>query len=301
MTLYEIVYLLTPPIIMNGLRKLIHYISKLHKKNPSTLDQIIKTKEKMLIIGNGPSLKQTLEHNIDKFKDFDCIVVNHFCETKYYSQIKPNFYILADPAFFGNIDTYAGWLKTKINSFINSLVVNTKWDVNLIIPSIAINSIFLSKISKSSYIHPFIYNNNNLVDYNESNKDEKFRLWDKNIIAPPAQNCLNTSIWLSILLKYKEIFIIGADSNWPQLLMVDQETNEVYMNDIHFYGQKKIPVYKDTEGRIPIKLHEELFCEVNAFKSYWELKEYADYIGIKVFNASEYSLIDAFERKKLDS
>ena len=253
MTLYEIAYLLTPPIIMKVLRKSICYIPKLHKKNPSTLDQIIKTKEKMLIIGNGPSLTKNLERDIEKFKDFDCIVVNNFCETMYYTQVKPKFYLLADSAFFGNIDTCADWLKTRINNLIDSLITNTTWDINLIVPNIAINSKFLSEIQKNPFIHPYYYN---AFDTCKIEEGEKFKLWDKNLLSVPAQTCLNTCLWLGIFLRYKEIYLVGADTTWIELLHVDQETNEVYTIDSHFYGQTKGPLYKDAEGKIPVKLHE---------------------------------------------
>ena len=79
---------------------------------------------------------------------------------------------------------------------------------------------------------------------------------------------------------------------------VDQETNELYTIDSHFYGEKKVVLYADNEGKVPQKLHDELNCISRALSAYWDLKGYADYAGVKVFNASKYSLIDAFERKK---
>ena len=100
-------------------------------------------------------------------------------------------------------------------------------------------------------------------------------------------------------MRYKEIYLIGADTTWIELLHVDQNTNDVYTIDTHFYGKKKMPLYKDSAGKIPVKLHEELYFNLNALKLYWELKDYADYAGVRVYNASEYSLIDAFERRKL--
>lgn len=45
-------------------------------------------------------------------------------------------------------------------------------------------------------------------------------------------------------------------------------------------------------------MDEELACQSKTFKNYSELNNYAKYAGVKVYNASEYSLIDAFERKK---
>ncbi len=302
MTLFEIASLVTPPIIMRVLHKCFRnekserYIKRLQKKNISTIRQIPKQSERLIVIGNGPSLTKSIEIYKEIICKHDCIAVNHFCESNYYKEVKPKYYLLADPAFFGKLETYADWLCEKIGGFITSFVSNTTWDINLIVPNCAIGSGFIEEIQKNNFIHPYYYNPYNLVQNNEKNE---FFIWDKNLIAPPAQTCLNTCVWLGIFLRYKETYIIGADSNWLELIHVDQETNELYINDKHFYGEKKQKLYKDSAGTIPITMSEELFSESIAFKSYSELKCYADYAGVKIFNASEYSLIDAFERKKL--
>lgn len=302
MTLYEIASLVTPPIIMNALHKCLknenseRYIKKLQKKNISTVGQLPKQSERLIVIGNGPSLAKSMENYKEEICKYDCIVVNHFCESDYYNDLKPKYYLLADPAFFGKFENYADWQRDKIKGFIESIVSNTTWNMNLIVPNFAIGSELIEEIQRNSHIHTYYYNPYNLVQCNEKNE---FLFWDKNLIAPPAQTCLNTCVWLGIFLRYKETYIIGADSNWLELIHVDQETNELYINDKHFYGEKKQKLYKDSAGTIPITMSEELFCESIAFKSYSELKCYADYAGVKIFNASEYSLIDAFERKKL--
>ena len=43
-------------------------------------------------------------------KDKDVMVVNYFCKTKYFTLIKPKYYFLAGPSFFGDIESYAKWL-----------------------------------------------------------------------------------------------------------------------------------------------------------------------------------------------
>jgi hypothetical protein len=81
---------------------------------------------------------------------------------------------------------------------------------------------------------------------------------------------------------------------------VDQKTNQVYLEDKHFYGQKRMPLYLDSDNTISQKFHEELQGIINAFKFYWFLREYAEYNSVSVFNASGKSWIDAFERKTLE-
>ncbi len=260
----------------------------------STVGEICKNDDSLIILGNGPSLLDSMTQFEDILKERDCIVVNHFCETDYYTQIKPRFYLLADPAYFGDIDTYADWLKIKIQRFTDVFLRKTTWNVSLILPSFAFGSKFVECISQNSFIHVFYYNTDNM---NNDDKYTKFELWDKNLIAPPAQTCLNTCVWLGIFLRYKSLYLIGADTSWIELLRVDQETNELYTIDSHFYGTKKMVLYADVEGKVPQKLHENLNCISRALSLYWDLRNYSDFAGVNVYNASSYSLIDAFERK----
>lgn len=287
--------LFIPPIILS-IKKYITTSKSIKADFYSTINQLEKKSDSLLIFGNGPSLSKSLELYSDKINRYDCIVVNHFCETEYYEKVKPIYYLLADPVFFFNIDSYSEEIKNRTKKCINALIENTKWDISLIIPSYANNSEFVNYMKKNSYIHLYYYNHTDLIENYEKNK---FKLWDKNLISIPAQTCLNSCLWLGIFLRYKECYLIGADSNWIEQLCVDQRTNEIYTLDQHFYGETKRILYEDTEGKIPAKLYKELDSNSNAFKLYWELKEYADYAGVKVYNASEYSLIDAFERKKL--
>ncbi|MCR5290713.1 MAG: hypothetical protein K6E51_12040 [Treponema sp.] len=294
MQVKRFIKLFIPPIVFK-IRNFLYNVWE-KKSFVSTISKIDKRDDTLIVLGNGPSLTQTLEMYKKKIKLHDFIVVSHFCETAYYSELQPKYYLFADPSFFGDLDTYADWHKEKIGRCITSLVNNTKWDINLIVPNIAYGSKFIAKVSENSMIHPYYYNPVDMCHYED---DEKFKLWDKNLLGVPSQTCLNTCLWLGIFLRYKEVFLVGADTNWIELLHVDQKTNEVYTIDSHFYGQKRLTLYKNKEGTVPVKLYEELVSNAEAFKLYWELKAYADYAGVKVFNASEYSLIDAFERKRI--
>lgn len=288
-----LIKLFLPPIIIK-LKNLIFVRQQTIMKLTSSIGEVQINGVTLVVIGNGPSLLQSLKENEQILMQKDSLVVNHFCETEYYAQIKPKYYLLADPAYWGDLETYADWLKTKITRFIETFIAQTSWDINLIIPSSAYQSQFVDEVSKNPYIHIYYYNIDNCLSAQLS----KYELWDSNLIAPPAQTVLNTAVWLGIFLRYKNIYMIGADTTWIENLHVDQETNEVYTIDSHFYGEKKIPLYADVEGKIPQKLHDELNCISRALSQYWDLKGYADYAGVKVFNASKYSLIDAFERKK---
>ena len=300
MKIKDIVNLFVPPIYIILKNKLINRNKQFEsKKFVSTIGDITPICDKLVVIGNGPSLNDSLKEQKNKIKENDCIVVNQFCKTDYYTEIQPKFYLLADPAYFGKFDHYTSRLRNIVQGFIESIVNKTTWDINLIVPSFAEGSEFLKAIEKNSFIHVYFYNTTNIL--NPDSQQGKYKAWDENLIVPPAQTCLNTCVWLGVFLRYQQIYLIGADTSWIEQLHVDQDTNEVYTIDSHFYGQKKVTLYADAEGKEPQKLHEELNCISRALSQYWELKGYADYAGVHVYNASNYSLIDAFERKKIAS
>ena len=67
---------------------------------------------------------------------------------------------------------------------------------------------------------------------------------------------------------------------------------EIYKDENLFDSTKMRP--------LNCPLWQELQAITNVFKNYMELQKYAEYKGQRIYNASEYSWIDAFERKQLD-
>ncbi len=209
MNFKKIIKLFIPPIII----KLKYKLSMCMKRKGfflSTINEIEKNCDKFIVIGNGPSLNKTWKKYKDKMYSCDCICVNSFCETKYYKELKPKYYLFADPDYFGDVENYDDWMKERIKKVITSIVDNTSWDLNLIVPSYAFNSGFVKQCTGSKFIHLYYYNNRDARHCDES---KKFQLWDKNLLSVPAQTCLNTCLWLGIFLRYKEIYLVGADTN----------------------------------------------------------------------------------------
>ena len=120
------------------------------------------------------------------------------------------------------------------------------------------------------------------------------------------QNVLNVGLYLSLFWGYKETYLIGADSTFLEDLRVDQDTNELYTIDTHFYKNKDVYVDKsfyDSQkrgrSRSDWTLHDLIYAHGRMFEYYYALKQYAEYKGLKIYNASEYSWINCFERRKL--
>lgn len=274
---------------------------KIHPISKSPLPQILHNSSRLVILGNGPSLNDSIVKYKKEIMECDRMVVNFFASTDLYETLRPNLYVLADPAFFNN-DNDA---QSSVSKFVQNLVKKTSWEIKLILPHSAKGAPLLDTIEKNHYISIIYYNNINQYIGNKT----KFWAWDKNLLSPPAQNVLNVCVYLSLFWGYPETYLIGADSSFLEEIRIDQETNEIYCVDSHFYQRENVYSTKDQQKydtnkglRRPDRTVATLvsrYCKM--FANYEDLRAYADYKGLKVYNASEYSWIDCFERKKLDT
>ena len=118
------------------------------------------------------------------------------------------------------------------------------------------------------------------------------------MIHPPSETVLNTCICIGIYNRYKKIFIMGADTSWHEQYYLDQTTNDLYLEDRHFYGEEKI-LYKKHKINTT-NMGEEFGGISRAFYYYQFLQEYAKYNHVNIYNASDFSWIDVFERSELE-
>lgn len=251
--------------------------------------------DRMIIIGNGPSLNKTMELYGDIVCNTECMMVNFSASTPLFERIKPTVYVLLDPAWFAPGDN----IKESISSCLNDIKTKTQWPMTFVLPdSVKNNEVALKMAENPNISLAFFYNG--VCPYKDM---PIYEALDKNLISPPGQTVLNTCVWLSIYWGYKETYLIGADTSFLADELIDQETNEVYTIDRHFYSNDEVykdkDLFKENRRIIHSKFHEELISVATALKGYWDMREYAEWKGVKVYNASEYSWIDAFERKKL--
>lgn len=291
MNLKKIIQLLIPPIYYKVKRRLFPKTEP--ERHP--MPEIERNGDKMIIIGNGPSLTKTMELYGDVVCETPCMMVNFAANTELYERIRPSIYLLVDPAWYNPTEQ----LKIVVKSCIDAICEKTTWQMKIVMPHCAIGCFATEKFKENSNLEVLYYEDGWQIPEGKT----QYEAWDKNLVTPPGQTVLNTAVWLSVYWGYKETYIIGADTSWHAELIMDQETNELYTIDTHFYDNKAVygELYDEKQNRRPIKtkLHEELFAEATALQGYWELREYVNWKGVKVYNASEYSWIDAFERRKL--
>jgi hypothetical protein len=252
-------------------------------------------KRECIILGNGPSLKESLNNHPDFFTNKDLIAVNFFWKSDSFEVFKPKYYVIISLNY---------WITTKTDindsgrkETFNEIARKVYWPMHLVVPSQA--------RKHKGWDKELQQNPNISIEYLNITPVEGFTwfehlLFNWNLGLPRPHNVLIPSIKVGIDLRYEKIYLFGAEHSWLKELYVDDENN-VWMTQRHFYEQKnKEPevIYHGTSNDIR-NLAEVLMKLVHSFNSYWVLNGYAQYKDVKVFNATGGSFIDAFERIKI--
>jgi len=251
----------------------------------------------LLILGNGPSLNDTLKNNpAATLQGFDLMAVNAAACSDQFSALQPNLYILNAVTYFQNDSELSPfYIQAKYDLF-EALKAKTRWEMTLLVP-------FRAK--KSTDFQQLIASNSNLkVRYFNQTPVEGLSFWSHRWYnlgwgMPRPHNVLIPGIMTGIRLGYKTIAIVGADHSWLADLSVNDK-NEALLRHVHYYATDGTQPMK-VEDRIdrPRKLHEIIHKFYLSFKGYWQIKAYANTKQVSIINASSVSMIDAFDRKPL--
>ena len=242
-------------------------------------------KDSLLILANGPSLKNVIAAPIPDLQNSEVCVVNDFARFPVFTQIKPNHYVLADPFYFED-------LENQRNAELHEAFFKVDWRMNLYIPY-SVRRIIKGKINNPNItIIPY-----HCIPY-DGWKKLRYKLYDFNLSMPRPQNVVIPSIFIAIKKGFKRIGLYGVDHSWTEEIRVNQKNEVCYL--YHHFFDKKIPDlkpwYRGT-GKTVYKMHEILRDLAWMFDGYHKLREYADRKGCKIINHTPDSFIDAFERE----
>lgn len=237
-------------------------------------------------MGNGPSLSTNIRDNMDILNSSHTLAVNFAANAEEFTSLRPEYYVLADPHFFTHPSN-----DTNVERLYRRLNEDVDWEMTLFIPA-------RIKIMPGLLTNPKI-------------KIEKFNpvgvegfKWFENIAyssgrgMPRPRNVLIPAIMVGIQMGFKEIYLIGADHSWLKTLDVN-ENNEVISVQPHFYKDNDEEKDRITSVYKNIKLHEILMSFYVAFNAYHKIAAYASRMGVKIYNSTPSSYIDAFTRKPL--
>jgi hypothetical protein len=258
---------------------------------------LINENESIVILGNGPSLNQSIEIYRSDLIKRKTLAVNLMVCSPLFEELKPSFYTLLAPQFFKNDEDLTEiYIKNNIQLFEN-LKTKTTWNMVLFVPAIFKSSTRLKQLlSENQFIQVHYFNVTPIEGF------DSFCDWcfAKGIGMPRPHNVLIPAIMNCIQVGFKEIYILGADHSWLKEISVD-ENNIALVNQKHFYDENESrPEKMQDYIKRPRHLHEIIHKFYLSFKGYWEIKRFAEKKNISIYNSSEFSMIDAFERRKLN-
>lgn len=245
-----------------------------------------------ILLGNGPSLKTSLDQNPDFFRKHPLICVNSFSLTNEYTELKPSYCVILDPGF---------WMSSEsvVINTVQSLIEKTSWPLIIMIPREARRSALFSGLEKQNNNIKVIYFNYTV--FKGFTKISHF-FYKRNIAMPQSQNVLVAALFLGINIGYKNIYLFGADHTWHENLHID-ENNVLCVKHIHFYEKEEkvsyVPFYKSLHSKAVFRMDEIFLLFTKTFHGYVALDKYAKSRGCIIYNASKISFIDAFKRIKL--
>lgn len=239
----------------------------------------------LVIMGNGPSLRKTIDEDFDRLATHDLMSVNFAPLSPDFFRLRPRYHILADGVFFNSLD----------NANVRKLweeLGKVSWDMTLLVPS-----------KFRHLVAPLVMHAQGIrLRYFNLTPVEGFRwlshlLFSLGLGMPRPRNVLIPAIMEGIRLGYDRIYLFGADHNWTKTLDVDDE-NFVVSIQPHFYEDNEEEKKRVRETYKGLRLHDVMGSMVVAFRSYWEIAAYAKRRKVEIINATPGSMIDAFPRQK---
>lgn len=238
----------------------------------------------LYILGNGPSLRQNIEHDLEFLQSHDTLAVNFAANSPEFKIIKPKFYLLADPHFFENTND------PNVRQLLDNLN-RTEHEMTLFIPSTAkVPAATFSGGNLRIATFPFI-----AVEGWEWLENMAF---SRKLGMPRPRNVLIPSIMTGAWLGYRDIYLLGADHSWLKTLDVTDD-NQVVSVQPHFYKEDERELTRIRTDYVGRRLHEVLESMQIAFRSYHRINDWTRKNGISIYNATPGSMIDAFERRPL--
>lgn len=245
--------------------------------------------ESLIIMGNGPSLRETIDNNSDILKNSKTLAVNFAANADSYFELKPDIYVLADPHFFRVADDGLSSDPNVRRLWEN--LAQTGWDMTLYLPC---KSNIPDSIKQNTHITVKKYN----LTPGEGLSGPVHWLYRHGLAMPRPRNVLIASIMIALREGYRDIFIVGADHTWSRDLWVD-EKNRVISVQKHFYKDNDKESERVAQEYAGYHLHDILNSLTIAFRSYHQIAAYARKIGANITNCTPGSFIDAFPRAQL--
>lgn len=240
----------------------------------------------VIIMGNGPSLRDAIDNHSDILMAYPRLAVNLSALTPDFKVLRPEYYILADPAFFAKN-------KSGKIPMVWEALKNVDWPMTLYLPTKGRGMPEVKDLPDCITVKWY-----NLTP-GEGWKWLSHMLFRAGLSMPRPRNVLIPAIMSMMREGFRNIILIGADHNWARTLWVT-DRNRVVSVQPHFYKDDDAELKRAEEVYRNLHMHDVYGSYAVTFKSYFDVKDYADSVGVKILNATPESFIDAFPRTRLD-
>lgn len=231
-------------------------------------------KEPIHILMNGSSLNDTIYYvKKEPGKVLMCNFALSYMQTMKVD-IRPDYYCFIDPA-------YKDLSRSDVNDLYNVLQ-SYAYNLDVYSDRAILDRL---KITNSNILTHSVYYNP-CPDYR--GKKERYFL-KKNMASFRWQNVVIMALYIAIQLGYKKIYLHGADLTYLKSIKVSSE-NIISYDYEHYYEKKKTVENNSLNMKMRYKI---LFI---IYQELYQLRDYADDLGVSIINMSSESLIDCFER-----
>ena len=244
---------------------------------------------RLIVMGNGPSLRDTIQDHKDILVSSDTLAVNFAANAGSYFELRPSIYVLADPHFF-RLDSAGKSSDPNVDRLWDNLS-HTGWKMSLYVPC---RSKIPESIEKNGNISIRRYN----LTPGEGLAGPVHWLYRHGLAMPRPRNVLIASLMVALREGYRDIAIVGADHTWSRDLWVD-DNNRVISVQKHFYKDNDKEFERVAQEYAGYHLHDILNSLTVAFRSYHQIAAYAGTLGARIVNCTPGSFIDAFGRTPL--
>lgn len=247
----------------------------------------------MLVLANGPSLKQSLEDIIGNkaYLDNDVITVNFMVNDDSFYVMKPKYHVISDYTLFHDLTDN----EERVEDFFNNINHRVDWDLTIFIAY----SLWKNKEWRSKFTN----NKLKLIPFHSVEAPEStgasYLLSKMGLLGACYGSVLHHAIFVSMQMGYKVLEVYGADHTFFDGICVDEQ-NRVCRMITHYYDNSTEikPIYHIYTGeKRPYKMSYFMSEYEKVFLGHDILRYIADKNCVDIINKTPISLIDSYKRK----